>query len=64
MNSRSLELLLEVVLVPDPVDSSPVPTSEHALALYHVFPETALKSFSVRKFEQPVAILQIFAKIA
>lgn len=64
MNSRSLELLLEVVLVPDTVNGSSVSAPEHALALDHVLPETALEDFSVRKFEQPVAILEIFTKIA
>jgi hypothetical protein len=64
MNSGSLELLLEVVLVPNPVDAASVPATEHALPLHHILPETALKRLSVRKLQQSVAVLEVLAEIA
>lgn len=64
MNPESLELLLEMVLMPNSMDATSVTASEHSLPLHHILPETPFKRLPIRKLQQSVPILQIFVEIA
>ena len=53
-----------MVLMPNPADFPSVPAHKNTLALHHVLPKCPLKYFSIRKFQNSVAVLEVLVKIA
>jgi hypothetical protein len=53
-----------MVLVPNPVDFPSVPARKNTLALHHVLPKSPLEYFSIGKFQNSVAVLEVLAKVA